>query len=93
MRLTRSKALPVKKDKKVITRNTICSQIFNQDELKYCCSNCESNADVLSIKKSRKEPKSNKNKHIAKQCQKPWYPEFATTNSRTLFHLEVCAYL
>ena len=51
MRLARSKALPAEKDKKIIARNIICSQTFNQDELKHYCSNCESNADVLSIKK------------------------------------------
>ena len=34
---------------KSITRNTTCSNLFNSNELEYCCEICRKKVDILTI--------------------------------------------
>ena len=51
----RANTFSIIKQKKIITRNLICSNIYNANELEFCCINCYSTIDILPLNKSMKE--------------------------------------
>jgi len=77
---------------KSITRNTTCSNLFNSNELEYCCDSCRKKLDIHTItRKSRKN--SNKDKHRTNKCAQPWTAPYVSSASRALHHAKVCEYL
>ena len=44
---------------KIITRNTICSNVSNASELEFCWSNCYLTVDTLSSNKPKKDKSLN----------------------------------
>ena len=77
---------------KSITRNTTCSNLFNSNELEYCCEICRKKVDILTI--SRKPRKySNKDKHRVNKCKQPQTASYASSASRALHYAKICEYL
>ena len=57
------------KKSKTITRNTTCCNLFDSNELEFCCSDCRPKASILSLK--RKVKKNTVTKMSIKQCRQP----------------------
>ena len=77
------------KKSKSITRNTTCCDLFDFNEIEFCCDNCKPKVDVLSFKRKVKK-QSNKDKHFSNKCRQPWTALHASNVSKTLHHLKVC---
>ena len=80
------------KKSKSITRNTTCCNLFDFNEIEYCCEECEPKVDVLSFKRKAKK-RSDKDKHFTNRCEQPWTASRASTVSKTLHHAKVCNHL
>ena len=80
------------KKSKSVTRNTTCCDLFDFNEIGFCCDNCKPKVDVLSFKRKIKK-QSNKDKRFSNKCRQPWTALRASNVSKTLHHLKVCEFL
>ena len=52
------------KKSKSVTRNATCCDLFDFNEIEFCCDNCKPKVNVLSFKRKANK-QSNKDKHLA----------------------------
>ena len=77
------------KKSKSITRNTTCCDLFDFNEIEFCCDNCKPKVDVLSFKRKAKK-QSSKDKHFSNKCRQPSTASHASSTSKASRHLKVC---
>ena len=67
---TRSLSSTSNNRNKSITRNTTCSNLFDSDELEFCCNNYKPKVQILSLRRKLKK-QSNKDNYLSNKYRQP----------------------